>query len=539
MPEIPFFLPRQNVQIGSPSPRMDIGGAGVVGAALQRAGNEVAAPAEEFLQRYAAAKRQADAANLVAGASKQLDDAQFRWSKVADNIAARDGFGQEAAKIRAQALNGIDNPEVSSYVAQRLDEQITARSSETRRAAFTLESSAQRGALDARLNQYAQSAAMTRNPLLLQQFTDQAMDDIKGAVGGGWLHPEEGVQKSLAFRGEVQRVLAEQDRNAALASRDPQAARAWANKINDPTSYPGLLPAQREALAQRAETITYRLSVEEATRQARADALAARELTRVQQSNETKLLVQTWQGKPPDLATLQEMADHQQISAGGAAAIHNAMINTEEGHDDPAVANGLYARLRTDLTNQDVFDARGANKLSKTTSDTLLRAIGTRDEQRDNQVERAAFNELKTALNGHAIEQGILTMDPQTRYDQAALWAEAQGEWTKRVTIGRESPQAVLADMLPRYRHVDLSPNAWPQPRVGAIKNLDDVLPVAQKTKAAFDAGQLTPAQYQDEKALIIRIKQYYENQQLLLQSNLKASGGARAKFLGYTPSNE
>ncbi len=274
MPVIPTFETQGTPQIGSRVAEIDPGVAGAPGAALAQAGAQVQGVAQQFQQRYVEARRQATAADLVAGASKQLGDLQFKYSKIPDREAAYNGFTADAAALRQTTLDGISDPLIKAHVQDRLGQEAVIRGLDTQNAAFQLESSARRGDLDTRLNQYAQSAATATNDLLRAKITDDAHADIAGSVAAGWLHPEEGAQHKLQFTSRVQQIAAEQERNAVLTSRDPDAARAFEKKINDPASFPGLLPQVREQLGYRAENLAYRIEAEDERRKREAEAIA-------------------------------------------------------------------------------------------------------------------------------------------------------------------------------------------------------------------------------------------------------------------------
>lgn len=270
MPDIPLFENTVSAEVGGGPPRADPGVFRQIGEATYQGFGQLSDVAQAFTDRYVEARRQANAADITAGASAKLGDAQFRWSKVADQVAAANGFRAEAEKIRNDALAQSNDPLVQSAVTRSVDQETIMRGLDTRQAAFGLESSARRGALDTRLTQYAQSAASQQNPLLRAHTLDQAQGDIDSTVAAGWLRPEEGDERKIAFASRLQQISAEQDRNAALASHDPNVALAWAQKINDPASYPGLNPQVREQLGYRAELMADRIKAkaETATRAA-------------------------------------------------------------------------------------------------------------------------------------------------------------------------------------------------------------------------------------------------------------------------------
>lgn len=529
MPVIPTFETQGTPQIGARVAEVSPTAASATGAALAEGGGQIENLGRQFEQRYADARRQAQAADAVAGASQQLGDLQFKYSKIPDRQAAYAGFQQDAKALRDTTLAGISDPLVRAHVQDRLDQESVIRGLDTQNAAFQLESSARRGDLDTRLNQYAQSAATTTNPLLKAKLTDDATADIGGAVAAGWLHPEEGAQHKIQFTSRVQQIAAEQDRNAAHAEEDPQAAAAFATRINDPASYPGLLPQVREQLGNRAISMAQTLTMRSIQTQMRADAQAERDLRRGQAATETALLAKVYSGQAPDLGSLVDLAQRQQISPGGLEAVHSAMNQAQAGRDDPRTALGLFGQLdKGTLQQQDIYDA--LPRLSKNTAVDLMRALASRSREESSAVERADFATVKTALSGAAVEQGGFAFDKAPeKQAQAQLWTGAQAEWTKRVRLGGEDSGAVRDDIIQRYTPAVTQAAALPKPRLGAVASAADVTAISQRTVDAFSAGQLSPEQFADEKALLVRYGALYA-QQAASQAKAAAARAPAAK---------
>ena len=496
------------------------------GQALARGAGQLADVANDWSARYAEARRQADAANITADASAKLGDAQFRWSKTPDNEAAYAGFQAEAAQIKANALAASSDPLVQGYVTRQVDQEAIMRGLDTRNTAFGLESSARRGQLDTRLFQYAQAAATAPTDLQRGYYVDQAKADISGSVAAGWLHPEEGAQRSLQFGSQVAEVQARRDLTA-----DPENA---LRNLSDPTKYPGLNEEARARLTDRADR-RYEVSMRrDIAMQEHEDRMADRDLRQQQGANFAGVVADINDGKSVDVGKLTDMTRAGQLSGSqldGALAQLRGMAN----RDDPSVVVNLHRSLNAGtLTNDDVSTALSNGSIKGQTAVDLTKALGATADKQSNAVERSSFATLKTALSGGAVEQGIFkNTAPETQ-----KWAEAQGEWTNRVLVGRQDPLTVLSDMLPRYTQPTADIAALPRPRMGTITGAQDIPKVAAATKQAFDAGQITQSQFTSEAQLLGRYDAIYQQHAAALAATAAAKPGkpAAGKAVGLTP---
>ncbi len=284
---------------------------------------------------------------------------------------------------------------------------------------------------------------------------------------------------------------------------------ALANDINNPATYPGLLPETREVLATRIENMSYRLEMREATRIAHNDALAERNLHRQQAHNEAVLLFNTYNGNPPKMSDLYALVDKQMISAGGLEAIHSASDRANEGDNDPHTVLVLQHAIDSgDATVNDVYGAKASGGLKTSTAIEMIKAIDAKSGKGDSANTKAMFNVLKTGLQGNAIENGIAVFgsDKQTA---AARWGAAQAEWNRRVTVDSEDPAAVLSDMLPKYGST-MKPTWLEPPRYGNIATVQDLVKVAQATAKAHQAKQLPDADYWGQVELLNNYKRYF-----------------------------
>lgn len=507
MPNIPTFNDQEVSVRPSEAAQVSPAAMAAPAEAVSRAASQVGDTMQAFNEKYANAQRAADAAHLTAQASETLGNLQHQFSLVPDRAQAQAGFDAAAVGARKQLLDNISDPFVQSHVAQSFDGEVISRRYDTANAAFRLESSTRRGQMDTDLNSLANGAAGATNDALRAKLTDNALASIKGAVAAGWMDPESGDKLAINFKSQVQEVQARKIMNAAIDSQDGTAAHNLATALSDPSAFPGLLPERREVLQTRLETLGYRLDQRAIAKVAHQDSVADRQLRQAQGHNEATILAAVDNGKPISDSDLQHLADTQQISAGGVEAIHAAKVRAENGIDDPSRTLQLWHGIGTkQVTSGDIFDALGKGEISRNTSVAMMRSLDAKATKQDDQVGRSAFNQVKTALHGGAIEQGLFKDNAPAE----ATWAQAQGEWARRVTVGGENPVSVRDDMLKRYGHNTTTPTWLDQPKLGIVQSYDDMQKVAKKTLQAHNSGQMSDADFRQQQQLFYQYKNFY-----------------------------
>ena len=506
MPIVPEFDAQVAVRPVA-TPEVDAAALGKPGAAAAQGFGALSDQMQEFDRRYAEARRQADAANTTAAVSRQLDDLSVKYSKIPDRAQATSGYEQDSAKVINDTLDTIGDPLIKSYVTQRVSTENEARRLQVQERSFGLESSKRRGDLDQNLEQFAQSAAAAGNgdtgDTLRAKLTDDGIANIKGAVAAGWLQPEEGAQHELLFKSNVQRVRVQQLVNHALETQDPREVSNLARAVNDESTFPGLLPEQREQLGQHLENLSYRIESRTIARQAHEDAVSERNLRLGQDSNAAALLGQVYNGKTVDPATLEKLGQGGALSPSGMEALHSAQMHQDEGHDDAAVSvRTWYAIGRGEATPQDVYDQVRMNKLSANTASSMMKEItgGTTPAAKN------ALDVFKRAVTGSA--SGNFSFGGNTGEREMAL-ANGLSEFHMRIAQG-ESPDDVLAETLPKYAPKYTTPGFLPPTRFGAILSTKDAAAVAAKTVAARDAHQIDDGAYAHESDLIRKYTEFY-----------------------------
>lgn len=500
------------------TPPMDIGAATQVPRALEQGGAEVADTATQWEQRYADAVRQANASDAIAKASAQLDDISHKYSLMPNRAAALAGFDQDAGAVAKNTLAGINDPLVLAHVQDRLQQETEARRLVTADNAFQQESSARRGALDANLFQYSQQASATSDPHLRAIITDNAQSAVAGAVAAGWLHPEEGQQHVIQFYSNLDKADAE--RYIRAASAEAGAGRlsplAIGDYINNPQNFPHLSPVDRQMLSDQAVRLGRTIVSMRTADETHNELMAERELKAVQASNAATLIAKETSAPPgtpaTDPATLSALVRTQQISEAGFSAILAAQQRRGAGRDNNAVATDLWQRVNQGQNVADEAHAAYARgDLSNETAQAIVKAATAKAQGGETAVDKSNFANLKSALNGYAIEATIVNIADEKQRSRAELWSEAQGEWTRRVLVEHQDSTAVLKDMLARYVKSSPDLEGLPSPRLGAINTPQDLQAVAQRTVAAHNAGAMNDATFATEKALLLKYKQAFD----------------------------
>lgn len=504
MPDIPTFVNDQDVhQAGAAE--ASPGALGAVGGALAHGAGQVADVMQEFNHRYADAARSADAANIMAGVSQKLGDAQFRWSKTPNRAEALAGYTKETGDLRKATLDGITDPLMGSVVAREFDTESAMRGIDTGSSAFRLESSQRTADLKNNLLSYAGGYANATSDGVKAKIHDNAIAAIHMNVAGGWLTPEEGQAAEAGWKSQTQEVAVRHIYNDALSSQDGDKAQSLSQMLADPKQFQGLAEEKRQILTQRVDQLQYRLDTRAATAQAHADAMADRNLHKAQGHNEAVLLGQVYAGQPLDPVQLQQLGNSGQISSGGLETIHSAMDRNSRGVDDAPTVVRLWSGIDSGhVQPQDVYSLAG-KRLSADTAASMVRAIDKKGPASD-AAEKGAYGVLKTAMNGQAIEQGSFGGD---KGPAVQAWSQAQGEWNRRVTIAGENPQAVLTDMMPRYANA-VRPTWLPAPKFGAVNSYADLQKIGAATAAAMKSGQLSPSDAEAQGQLLRQYSHYY-----------------------------
>lgn len=319
----------------------------------------------------------------------------------------------------------------------------------------------------------------------------------------------------------------------SVMAHDPDAARAMFDANADAVDAP-----HRAALDAQIANHQYTWMMRENVREQREERQAEHDLRILQTGNESNLLARAISGEPPSPTELADALRAQKIRPDAYFAIERA--KNEKGQDNNEIMLDLWKRAgRGEDITKDVYAAVTLGELRGVTGAEMVRYVSQRQKEETNQEERGYFNVLKTALGGHALEQGMIDLTKEHGHAAAALWARANEEWTRRVVVNHEDMPTVLHDMLGRFQPILDTPRGLPRPRMGPVSSLQDVGAVWQSTADAYRRGELTKSQYDHEADLLVQYKGIYEQaeqrRKAAEQRQQQPSGGKKAKLKSVT----
>lgn len=370
-------------------------------------------------------------------------------------------------------------------------------------------------------------------------------DRIDAAQNAGWFTATEAAKyrKSVPETYAVARakMISDADPDAAVKALQPSGIGADGtptfDKTGDWRDY--LDPSKRMDVVRAAQQHADALLNHQVTQDARDDALAQRQMRETQASTFGQMYADSMQGKAPSDVDLANAVRTQRLTPEMAKFIGNGGA----AKDDLATVVDLQARARNgDPSVVDDAVAAANNGLLK--GGTAARISATAVAQQghgDDQIERASFSTLRSAMGLDSNMQPIVDLGHESRAEQMGLWVQAQREWNQRVLVGRGDPSNVLDDMLAEYARPSQPPTSWPQPKAGTIRASTDLAPTAQKTQSMFDAGSITQGEFSNQKHLLALYAQHFDEE--ARRAGVKASATtpkptdqAKAKLRGYQP---
>lgn len=253
----------------------------------------------------------------------------------------------------------------------------------------------------------------------------------------------------------------------------------------------------------------YMADSREATRARTEEANAQRDQQRTQAGNLAQLTGDVLSGKAVNWGSVTDMVRSQQLSphvpeflmslqrrraAGPEEDRADARIALEATLHDPSLSVGDKMKA--------VSDAANAHKIKAETAGALVEKAFNLETKGESATARDAKTSLMAAVGA---PDGMVNLT----HDEKQRKAAALTEWTDRVDNGKEDPITVRNELMEKFAPPNTPPVYWPRP--GAINSKQDVMALAARTKAAFDAGTITPEKYQADKANLVRFSQFYD----------------------------
>lgn len=279
------------------------------------------------------------------------------------------------------------------------------------------------------------------------------------------------------------------------------------------TDVPLLDAKQIDDISTKIQTKQYMALNREVAQLNKAEILSRRHLEENQRTNFASMYADALQGKTPSTDQLADAVRSQRINPMMERAI--SAVGLKSATDDPGTIARINGRIgrREDATD-DILQAATDGLLKGPTVSALLKASSTSQRGEEDKLVSGLHESLKAALGAPAGTQFDFTKEGDKA--KAALLGQAEAEWAQRIYTGREDPQQVYGDIVQKYQKaLPSDPTAlMPNPKFGMVQSNSDVASVAIKTQQAFDAGQLTPAQFEEQQQLLMRYRGWYQQQE-------------------------
>lgn len=388
-------------------------------------------------------------------------------------------------------------------------------------------------------------------------------DEAKGAISNEVNNSATYWNDNQRFSESLAKIKTQTDKLSQLKGIDPASeagkaavqhsqSEAWTARIRsvmalDPNTARELFDANADYLdaphrANLDAQITqhqYMADSREATRARTEEANAQRDQQRTQAGNLAQLTGDVLKGKPINWNSLGDMVTTQQIAPHAVDFLMSLQHKRAAGpeSDKADVVIGLHRTLNDPSVSVDdkmaaISGAARGGHLTATTAGALVDKAFSLETKGDNQVARDARSSL---MAGVGVPDGMVNIDHDERRRKAA----ALTEWTDRVDVKGEDPIQVRNDLMEKYSPPGQPPANWPRPSMGAVNSTQEVQAIAARTKAAADAGQITPEQYQVEKTNLVRFAQFYQRLDAAraaadaAMKNKPQQGGGKAKLRG------
>lgn len=449
-----------------------------------------------FLDKYVEAKRVTQAADIVSNMSTELGQSAFKWSKTADMAAATAGYQADAAVIRAKYTGDINDPGVKAHVVQSFDRDNTVTGLAVQRASFGMESSAQKARLEDRVQLAQNRIASEPDPVVRAKLQDDMVSDIKGTTAGGWLTPEEGRK----FENTTLKNLDEERIRKLAESGNFAGARALAT---DPKATPNLDPLTRERLAEFTDRKELTAINRSYTQLARQDLIEKRTQAKIADDTMKDIRDKARAGTltDSDLAHARPLIPDHQYEA--AIKLRDQGPDTNSRGTVSAIVPLLHER---DMTRE-IDNAFAAGQINKdtylnlrSTNESYIKEMSPQDAPRRYRDEiRHSLDPANVGLNDKFSQStaGLVQQGALEEFDTriAALPVEKRKDAATVRQIANEIVDRESTSFVAQMRQ------GLPLPRAAGDMTRDAIdmgrlERMEQSTKHQFDAGQLSPDEY-------------------------------------------
>lgn len=456
-------------------------------------------------------------------------DTGFYSKQGKDAIDAMQPTAEQIEELRKQTRDALENPEqrrMFDYMSRRATRQdLTGMEAHANREAQTWRMTTLKGSITNAINdsaanwgdtpRFAQSLGLIKlqaEKLAAQQGVDPASESGKALV----TH-----YQSEAWGARIHSVMAQ----------DPDLAREMFDANADQMDAP-----HRAMIEQQITSHQWTKMVRDESETRRQDVQAERTLRTAQTATLATWTANTLRGKPPTDGQLADLVDRQQLAPHAIDFLRALSRRKGAGaeEDNALAVIELHKTLNNPTLSIDektkaIADA--VNLLKPATAGSLVDQAYTRETRGESAEAR---QDLSATLHAVGVPDGMVNLDHDEQRRKAAVLIE----FNDRVRKGE--PSAVVRnDLIERFSPPGIPPVTWPRPKMGAINSSQEAAAIAVKTKAAADAGEIPPEQYQIEKANIVRYQQFWQAEEARKAASAAAlkqkqpASGDKAKLKG------
>ena len=493
MGNIPIYTRSQSIPGSMPDARGSMQVAGQVGRAISGFGREL-----EALKK---ARQANDLTENILNAAHDQDELNLWASQQTDYQTMVPEYLKRSKAILDTYQQKIKDPDVyRAWSAQfrKMNERGLVR---TQELAIAREKDHHRATLQSALNDWADRAAAASTYDDVAGSISHAQAAIAGAIKAGTIDELAGEKMHKEFTDAVNLGFVKRQ-----ALKDP--VQTYKDLLEG--KYPGISETQRTDLliytrAQATAFYRERVRLHDLQRKEERDALK-----KIQTDTLTDFAIRALKGNLPD-QLLIEAGKQRFLTPQGLMSLSRFNQAQAEGHDDPEISVGLYAKvLAGSATIPEILDAVGHGITAKTAITYMNKLKQTRKE--DDISKTFPYKEARAFIKAN-----LKTTGAMGRFDKSELprIANAWDEFDRRVREGEDIRQ-VRDDIVQRYRPSPESADVLPKPLYGTKQDLKGAY---EKTREAYANRQIPYAVYRRELLNIRRL--------LDIQERMNAQGHA------------
>lgn len=501
MPQVTVKLSQESYTGGRAAAYADPNDAGMPGAALRRAGAQGVEIFGNIVEKQERARKLAYMNQLEMDTHKELTDLQIAADRDTDFQNAPHRFRDGAKKVREKYLNSIPNDELKQEFGIMFDRMLLPKDVEVRRSAFKREVDHGQFQLELALDQYATAMVNSKNDaerFQTQQLADQA---IARATAAGFIREDDAYKKRRGFLSKIDEI------NVRQMLINDGGVETAVQALWDPSRFSNLTEEKRLQLQTAAQNRLTAVMTKRDIAERRAERLADKAL-RQRQSDTSIIMLERMYGEE-GLTTDQIFAAgrSQQINEADVKFFLGQLEKADSVKTDPDTMLNIMLNIDAPEGLDMIKAGARSGKLGKNDVKTLV------NQWRSAQKETWKTSDQKFHAQELRRTLGAEGFNVDLSKDDAARISSALLEYRARVLEG-EDAKTVFEDLKTRYVHPSFQEyNVLPIPRGSDARPTSpaELSVAAQRLIELREAGQITPASFEREKAVLQKYQRHFD----------------------------